>query len=212
MTKIFLQQVNDLHEARYAAAVDIDFIGFNFDPVMGTVLTLQEVVGIHEWITGINKVAVFGEQNIEEVQTVLHAIQADYAQINAWIPASELSKLKVPVIKKIPVVHDISFEQLNFLIEPYRHVADYFLLDGYNHNITWGSFEHQPFEWKAIAKICQLYPCFVGFNLTVQTASEVMERIKPFGIALHKGVRNEMQELDFDVAEQLLDIRTQKSR
>jgi len=206
MTKIFLQQISDLHEARYAAAVEIDYIGFNFDPIMGTVLTLEEVLGIQEWITGVKKVAVFGQQSIQEIQSVLDKIQADYVQINAWIPASELSELKIPVIKKIPVVHDISFEQLNFLIEPYKNVVEYFLLDGYNHNIIWGSFDRQPFEWKVIAKACQTYPCFVGFNLTAQTATEVMEQIKPFGVALHKGVRNEIQALDFDAIEQIINF------
>lgn len=209
MTKIFLQQVSDLHEARYAAAVGIDFIGFNLDPVLGTVLTLEEVQGIEEWITGIKKVAVFGEQSMEEIQAVLSTINVDYVQINAWIPAPELSRLNVPIIKKIPIVHDVSFEQLNFLAEPYKNVVDYFLLDGYNHNITWGSFEHQPFEWKVIAKMCQAYPCFVGFNLTPQTVLEVMERIKPFGVAIHKGIRNEVQELDFDAVEQIIEIKTQ---
>lgn len=207
MTKIFLQQINDLHEARYAAAMDIDFIGFNFDPVLGTVLTFEEVLGIQEWITGVKKVAVFGEQSIEEIQIFLSKIHVDYVQINTWTPASELTKLHVPVIKKIPIVHDVSFEQLNFLIEPYQNIASYFLLDGYNHNITWGSFDNQPFEWKVIAKICQVYPCFVGFNLTPQTVSEVMEQIKPFGIALHKGIRNEVQELDFDAIEKIIEMK-----
>jgi phosphoribosylanthranilate isomerase len=207
MTKIFLQQVSDLHEARYAAAADIDFIGFNFDPVLGTVLTIEEVLGIEEWIIGIKKVAVFGEDNIEKIQAVLSKITVDYVQINTWIPPQELSKLNVPIIKKIPIVHDVSFEQLNFLIEPYKNVVKYFLLDGYNHNIMWGSFEHQPFEWKVIAKMCQNYPCFVGFNLTVHTALEVIEQIKPFGVAVHKGIRNELQELDFDAVERIIEIK-----
>lgn len=207
MTKIFLQQIQDLHEARYAAATEIDFIGFNLDPVLGSVLTLGEIQAITEWITGIQKVAIFGTQSIDEIQTILDKISVDYVQINAWISASELSKLKVPIIKKIPIVHDVSFEQLNFLTEPYKNVAAYFLLDGYNHNITWGSFEYQPFEWKVIAKMCQAYPCFVGFNLTAQTAQEVVERIKPFGVAIHKGVRNTVQELDFDAVEQIVEMK-----
>lgn len=206
MTKVFLQQISDLHEARYAAAAGIDLIGFNFDPVLGTVLTLEEVKGIQEWITGIEKVAIFGNQNIDEIRSVLNQIQVDYVQINAWISPKELSTLNIPVMKKIPIVHDVSFEQLNFLIEPYKQVVKSFLLDGYNHNITWGSFDNQPFEWKVIAKICQLYPCFIGFNLTLNTVTEVLSQVRPLGIALHKGVRNHTQELDFDNIEQILNI------
>lgn len=212
MTKIFLQQISDLHEARYAAAMEIDYIGFNFDPVLGTMLTIEEVLGIQEWITSIQKVGTFGQNTIEEIIPILDKISVDYAQINAWIPPPELTKLKIPIIKKIPIVHDVSFEQLSFLIEPYKDIAQYFLLDGYNHNITWGSFEHQPFEWKVIAKICQIYPCFVGFNLTADTCLEIVSQVKPFGIALHKGVRNDVQELDFDVIERIIEIKAQHEK
>ncbi|MCS7077326.1 MAG: hypothetical protein NZ455_11485 [Bacteroidia bacterium] len=211
MTKILLQQIADLHEARYAAAVEIDFIGFNFDPTLGTVLTIEEVTGIQEWIAGVKKIAIFGNDSIQNIKQLLNKIQVDMIQINTWIPPDELKDLSLPILKKIPIVHDVSFEQANFLMQPYKSMATYFLLDGFNHNITWGSFDNQPFEWKVIAKICQEYPCFVGFNLTVQTAKEVISQIKPLGVALHKGFRNEVNELNFDAIEEILEYRNQRN-
>ncbi|MDW8301911.1 MAG: hypothetical protein RML38_05565 [Bacteroidia bacterium] len=207
MTKVFLQQILDLHEARYAAAAEVDYIGFNFDPVLGTVLTIEEVQGIQEWITGVKKVAIFGTDNIQEIEQMLSKIDVDAVQINSWLPPSTLKGLSLPIIKKIPVVHDVSFEQLNALMFPYSSVVTYFLLDGYNYNITWGSFDNQPFEWKVIAKTCREYPCFVGFNLNTETAKEVIQQVRPAGIGLHKGVRNSTQELDFDAIEKILEYK-----
>lgn len=203
----YLQSVLDLHEARYAAAVGISWIGFNFDPQAGSMLTPKEAKEINEWITGIEKIAVFGQHStIDEILLILNQIEVDKIQLNGFFDPESLSRLPKPIVKKIAIVHDISEEQLKALITPYQKVAAYFLLDSFNHEITWGSFDTQPFEWKVIRKIASEFPTLLGFNLSSTNVEDALTTVRPTGLVLHKGVRSVNQELDFDEIEKILPI------
>jgi hypothetical protein len=70
-SKIKLSNINNLSDARFAAAVGIDYIGFCFDADDASYIPPVKAKEIFEWTSGINIVAEFGEQRIDEIKDIL---------------------------------------------------------------------------------------------------------------------------------------------
>ena len=74
LTKVKFSNVNNLSDARYAAAVGIEYIGFCFDKSNPDYIAPIKAKEMIDWITGSNIVAEFGNQSIEEIKAKLENI------------------------------------------------------------------------------------------------------------------------------------------
>ena len=64
--------ITNLTDARFFAAYDVDFIGFNFDPKSPDYISPQNALAIKGWITGPKIVAEFANQDIENIKNIIH--------------------------------------------------------------------------------------------------------------------------------------------
>lgn len=83
--------ITNLSDARYAAGMWADFIGFNFDPSSEHYIEPAQAASIKSWITGVTIVGEFGQQPVSWIldfasQLKLRIIQipADYADLSIF--------------------------------------------------------------------------------------------------------------------------------
>ena len=75
--------ISNLSDARYAAGMWADFIGFNFDPNSSSYIDPEKAKSIIGWISGTAIVGEFGQQPIEWIKDFSQQLQLQVVQIPA---------------------------------------------------------------------------------------------------------------------------------
>ena len=75
--------ISNLSDARYAAGMWADFIGFNFDPNSSSYIEPEKAKSIIGWISGPALVGEFGQQPLEWIKDFAQQLQLKVVQIPA---------------------------------------------------------------------------------------------------------------------------------
>lgn len=73
--------ITNLSDARYAAGMWADFIGFNFDPSSDNYIEPSKAASISAWISGPAIVGEFGKQPLSWIQDFAQQLQLQVVQI-----------------------------------------------------------------------------------------------------------------------------------
>jgi len=108
--------ITNLTDARFFAAVDIDYIGFCFDPLSPDYISPQTALAIKGWIHGPQIVAEFANQDIENVLNITGYLQPDIIELTDEYFDGEKIKFEnaLPVIRKT-LLNKISGLENNYL-------------------------------------------------------------------------------------------------
>lgn len=119
--------ISNLSDARYAAGMWADFIGFNFDPSSPSYIEPGKAQSIISWINGPALVGEFGEQPLEWITDFTKLLSIQVVQIPATY--SDLNLFETG-LKTIVVVNDTahhpSVEKADILLtenmDVYKHL------------------------------------------------------------------------------------------
>jgi phosphoribosylanthranilate isomerase len=93
--------ITNLTDARFFAAYDVNFIGFNFDPQSPDYISPQNALAIKGWITGPKIVAEFANQDIDNIKNIIQFFEPDFVEVDESFIETilpELQLLNMPVI------------------------------------------------------------------------------------------------------------------
>lgn len=197
LTKIKLGNVTNLSDARYAAAVGINYIGFCFDPSAQNYIAPIKAKEMIDWITGSYIVAEFGEQSFNEINDISELLGVNVIELNNRLLPDELLAFGKPIIKKIDV-SVFSFEQVKKEIESYRQACDVFHL--------YASGHEQLLNADQLKELCSNHQIIWGFDVQLDTMMEVIETYAPFAFNISGGQEEKAGIKDFDELNELLDV------
>ncbi|MES2689061.1 MAG: hypothetical protein V4658_01580 [Bacteroidota bacterium] len=199
LTKIKLGNVTNLSDARYAAAVGINYIGFCFDPSGHNYIAPIKAKEMMDWITGSYIVAEFGHQSFSEINDISELLNVNVIELDNRLLPDELPAFGKPIIKKIDIsVFD--FDQLKTEIESYKEVCDAFHL--YNSGLPTHLTEMQLKELFANNQVIW------GFDVSDETIKEIINVYQPFALNISGGMEEKTGIKDFDELNELLDTIT----
>lgn len=197
LTKIKLGGITNLSDARYAAAAGIDYIGFCFDTDRQNYIAPIKAKEIIDWVNGCEIVAEFGDQTIDEIQTISELINVDMIELNNSILPDELSIFDKPIIKKIEV-GNYTVQTLIKEIDAYKKVVDYFHL--------YSSNNKNPFDEQLLIELCSQQKIFYGFDLNFNDITSKINTYKPYAVNLTGGDEEKTGYKDFEEMNELLDL------
>jgi phosphoribosylanthranilate isomerase len=100
------------------------------------------------------------------------------------------------VIKSFRVQHDAASEQIRVLMEDYRDVADFFLLDTH-HTSLWGG-TGESFNWRVARELSADFSLFLAGGINAANVGEAIDTMRPFAVDLSSSVESEPGVKDFD--------------
>ncbi len=111
-TKIFISDVTNLSDARYAAGMLVDMIGFPIDATLERHLDLNTFAAITGWLEGVQIAGEFGNESVD----VINEIATNHNLNFVSLPSSridEVSELDSNVIIRIDVKDLSQITRLN---------------------------------------------------------------------------------------------------
>jgi phosphoribosylanthranilate isomerase len=195
-SKIKLSNITNLSDARFAAAVGIDYIGFCFDTNDVSYIPPVKAKEIFEWTSGTNIVAEFGEQSIDEIKDVSELLSVDFIEICNSILPDEFSAFQIPLIKKIDLD---KFDKATLIkeIEAYKSVSHSFHL--------FSGSEKGGFDRDTLKVLCENNLVIWGLPLDIVNTKSIINIYKPFALNISGGNEEKPGIKDFDEMNDWLD-------
>ena len=73
--------VNNLSDARYFSAMNVDLIGFRLDENNNDSINLESLKEIRNWISGVGIIGEFSNSNNDYINDIIKNFSFDYIQI-----------------------------------------------------------------------------------------------------------------------------------
>jgi len=194
--KVKICGLTNLDDARAAARLGADFLGFVFAP-SARQLTLETAERFwHDLPPYVPRVGVFKDQTAREIGRFIDRLPLGYLQFHGREGPSVCRSFGLPVIRAVSAREPRDLRPL----ELYRDVADYFLIDLPKEE---GEGKVLPLE-VARAAIGLPRPVFLAGGLTAENVGPLLREVRPFAVDVARGVESSPGKKDREKIERFI--------
>ncbi|HBQ60324.1 MAG TPA: phosphoribosylanthranilate isomerase [Balneolaceae bacterium] len=202
-TKIKICGITNLEDARFAAGALVDYLGFIFYEPSPRYIEPGEAGAIINWIEGPEKVGVFVNQPIDDVNSIARQTGLDYVQLHGDESPEYCELVDKPIIKVIHIEEESVDYLLKHQIQQYADVADYLLFDTKIDGL-WGG-TGKSFDWSMITDLDVDIPFFLSGGLKAENIKEAIETVQPYAVDVSSSLEHKPGLKDFGKIETFMD-------
>ncbi len=205
-TKVKASSVANLTDARYFAAWEIEWLGFNFDPGSDTYIQPQVMKAIKEWVDGVKIVGEFPLQPAGDVLEAADMLELEAVQLSMFTDVETLRKLQA---QEVPVLLEIIVESPEGLAGAYNRMEEQapfveaFLLNFDKNGIGWGALNEE--HRQQLHTLCRDFRIILSMDFRAGALEEALERLQPYGINVRGGVEERVGFKSFDELDELFE-------
>jgi phosphoribosylanthranilate isomerase len=184
-TKVKASEIANLTDARYFAALEVEWLCFNLEQGAESYIEPQSVMAIKEWVEGPKIVGTFGMQSTEYIQQAISTIGLDAIQLGHFVPISQIMMLRdTPIIKEVFIGDQLNMDEIGEHIFMHSAYISAFSLRG---SVTWASIKNNSLQVDFLKKICADYDIIIDFEFKAEEVNELLHTISPLGINVKGG-------------------------
>lgn len=202
-TKVKICGITNLEDARFASGAMVDFLGFIFTQESKRYINPEKAGAIINWVEGPEKVGVFMNQPLDDVNVLSRFSGIDYVQLHGQETVEYCQLIEKPIIKVIHVNEDSSTKELQEQVDLYSEVAKFFLFDSKLNGKYGGT--GKTFDWSLLIDIAGDKPFFLAGGLKPENVTEAIEIVQPYAVDVNSGVEEEPGLKDFEKIERLME-------
>jgi phosphoribosylanthranilate isomerase len=194
ITKIKLNAINNLSDARYASAAGIHFGGFNFNTDHPRFITPIKAKEIIDWLSGIFIVGEFGNVSTQHINEVGYLLNLDAVEIIITPSTVTLEGIDFSAFARIKTSQFTSNQLAQTLAKLYPSVACFVI-------------ETNAYELQILQSILEPYmdKVFLDLDLKATEYTALCNAMKPEGVCLNAGDEEQPGIKDFDEIAEILD-------
>lgn len=202
-TKIKICGITNLEDARFAAGALADYLGFIFYEKSPRYIEPGEAGAIINWIEGPEKVGVFVNQPLDDVNRIAKETGLDYVQLHGEESPEYCELVEKPIIKVIHIEEESVDYLLKHQVEKYTGVADFLLFDTKIDGL-WGG-TGKSFDWDILKEMDLDIPFFLSGGLNSENIKEAIATVEPFAVDVSSGLEQKPGLKDFEKIETFMD-------
>lgn len=194
-TFVLINNVNNLSDARYCAAMGVDVLGFVINPAFSDYVDPDKYKSIINWLAGVKIAADCSGMVTEEIKNAIFNYQADFIEIDNFLQIDELKYLNIQLILKINE-NSIS-AGVEDMLKACKNDVHYFLIDCNISSVA----ENFP----VINQLSDKYPIILSFSDTAEEINEILSTTSISGICLKGGNEIKPGFKDYDELAEILE-------
>jgi phosphoribosylanthranilate isomerase len=167
-TKVILSHVTNLSDARYAAGMGVNYIGFAVDPENRRYVTATEAKTISDWLSGVSIIAETGTSLPAELQDYKYSL----VQTSNSTLIPELEK---PILQL--ELNEINVAEIANLLANHAAAVGFFILSVDGEQLS--ALQEQ------LLIFCNDYAIYIDTAFDGENLGLVIEGIKPLGIVIY---------------------------
>lgn len=202
-TQIKICGITNLEDARFAAGALVDYLGFIFYEKSPRFIEPGEAGAIINWLEGPQKVGVFVNQPLDDVNRIAKETGLDYVQLHGEESLEYCELIEKPIIKVIHIQDETVPYLLEHQIREYQSVSDYLLFDTKIEGL-WGG-TGTAFDWNMLNEASIDVPFFLSGGLNTINIRKAIETVQPYAVDISSSLEQEPGLKDFEKIEAFMD-------
>ena len=205
-TKVKASSVTNLTDARYFAAWDVEWLGFNFDVGSETYIQPQAMQAIKEWVDGVKIIGEFSLQPFEEILSAADLLELDGVQLGPFTPSDTLRALhenEAPILLEAVVEEAGKLEEATAGFAAMAPYVEAFILNFDKNGISWKSLQGGTLKY--LMELCLDYPVILSLDFDAGTLEEALESLQLYGINVRGGAEEKVGFKSFDELDELFE-------
>lgn len=206
-TKVKASSISNLTDARYFAAWEVKWLGFNLDPGSDDYVSPQTIKVMKEWVDGVQIVGEFGMHTPEDMLAAVEMLGLDAIQVSPFTTPEDLAALHGQnIIREIVIERTTSESELNEQVSLWSPYVQYFLLNFDKNGITWEDVKADGFITPDFLRdLCANHDIILSLNFNPDNVEEIMEVAQPYGINLKGGQEEKVGVKSFEELDEILE-------
>lgn len=198
--KIKATSINNLTDARYFAAWNIEWLGFALELGHSNYTRPQDVKEIKDWLVGPKIVGEFGmSQDQTEIEASIELLNLDAVQLSMYAQDQIAQRLTGITIFKEWVLEDLSaLSEFANKCQVLADDVDYFHLDLEKNGIRWEDLQMNNDALEQLQMLCQEYAILISINCPAQNLKTFLDTVHPYGISFQGGEEEKVGIKSFD--------------
>ena len=160
-----ISSVNNLSDARYAAGMGVDLMGFVVDPDSEGFVSPEQFQGITGWLSGVKFVGEVDNMSHDSALQALSKYQLDYIQVNASFDLRDPQEFTLPLIVKLDQPDHI---HISAAFDKYSTIPEWYLLEPEQ------SMSQEVLDW--CAQQAEHYPIILGSNISPDNVHQLLQQ------------------------------------
>jgi phosphoribosylanthranilate isomerase len=205
-TKVKASSVTNLTDARYFAAWETEWLGFNLNTGSEHYIQPNNMKAIKEWVDGVKVVGEFDLQDAEDILAAADLLELDAVQVGTFATQDTLQALhdqEVPIIKEVVVQSLSELDAIAARMQAEEAWVDYFLLDFEKNGISWPEVESESLA--TLKHLAEAYPLLITIELDAQQLNKLLEAVPIRGISVRGGAEEKVGYKSFDELDELFE-------
>lgn len=205
--KIKATSINNLTDARYFAAWNVEWLGFSLELGHSNYTRPQDVKEIKEWLVGPKIVGEFGlAQTVSEIQASISLLNLDAVQLSMYTSDSVAKELTGTTLFKEWVLEDLNtLADFAAKCQVLAEEVDYFYLDLEKNGIGWEDLKSNNEALKLLQELCQEYAILISINCPSEAIKTFLDTVQPYGISFQGGEEEKTGVKSFDDLDEIFE-------
>lgn len=195
--------ITNLADARYAAGVGADYLGFIQHPDSPRYVDPDFAAEIIEWLYGPATVGVFVDSDAERVNEICERAGFEVAQLHGDESPNDCAQIDRPVIKAIRIGTDDSADDIRERVQAYAGIVDAVLFDTRIDGAAGGT--GRTFDWSKISGLENDVNVILAGGISADNVGEAIERVRPWGIDVSSSLESQPGQKDFPLMDAFMD-------
>jgi phosphoribosylanthranilate isomerase len=206
--------VENLTDARYFAAREVQWLGFCLDPDHEAFVSPQLMMAIREWVDGVTIVGEFGFIAAEQLRQQVADYDLQAIQVGMHTTREDV----LPLIGRVQIHRLLVVEPHTTAAELRQEVRD--LSDWVNAVVL--SFRHHGFRWHdlaaghpisldALRALCAIAPVMVDIDLDARELPDFLAQLPVYGLCVHGGSEEKTGFKSFDDLDDFFEVFIRES-
>ncbi|HMQ48813.1 MAG TPA: N-(5'-phosphoribosyl)anthranilate isomerase [Saprospiraceae bacterium] len=205
--KIKAGGITNLTDARYFAAREVEWLGFNLVSGSAHYMEPNQMKAIKEWVDGVKILGELDMLDALAIEKAWQELELDVVQVGHFTVLDALKPLadkSIPIFKEWVIEKAETLEGLAEQLALFQPYVQGFVLDFQKNGINWRALNGAQKE--SLAHLCENFPCLLSMEVTPNELQEIITLLQPMGIQLTGGSEEKVGLKSFDELDELFEV------
>jgi phosphoribosylanthranilate isomerase len=204
-TKVKASSITNLTDARYFAAWEVEWLGFNLEAGSEDYIEPKNMNAIKEWVDGVKIVGEFNLPDLETVKSAIEVLEIEQAQVGPFTDYNTLKSISelLPVMQEIVVEKDTSLDSLRPIFDQNADMVEVFILNFDKNGIDWAFIRQNLLE--ELKELIQEHPILLSLNFDEKNIDSILEELQPLGINVKGGEEEKVGYKSYDELDEIFE-------
>lgn len=207
-TKVLAAPITNLTDARYFAAREVEWLGFDLDSTSEDFIEPRAMSAMREWVDGVKIMGLFQLAEAYEIREAMAKFSLDAVLLGMATPVETVIDLQasIPVFKEIVFEKTTTGADLEDMLTIWQPFVNGFVLNFTKNSITWAMInDGNPLSVDLLTKLCENFSIVLSIDLQPEVLNNLLNMLHFHGLYVKGGVEEKVGYKSFDELDEIFD-------